>query len=55
MKRRINIVVVGMFLAAVLLVFLVSPRNRQRMQSGFLTVISPFLGSTKVTSANIAP
>jgi rod shape-determining protein MreC len=43
MKRRGNILVVGLFLTAVLLVFLVSPRNRQRLQSGFLTVISPFL------------
>ena len=43
MKRRGNIIVVGLFIAAVLMVFLVSPRNRQRLQSGFLTVISPFL------------
>lgn len=43
MKRRVNLIVVGVFLAAVIGVFLISERNRQRLQGGFLTVISPFL------------
>ena len=43
MTRRGNFIIVTVFITAVLLVFLVSPRNRQRLQSGFLTVISPFL------------
>jgi rod shape-determining protein MreC len=43
MKRRVNAITVTVFLVAVLLVFLMSPRNRQRVQNGFLTVISPFL------------
>lgn len=43
MKRRSNVIAVSIFLLATLLVFLVSPRNRQRLQSGFLSLISPFL------------
>jgi rod shape-determining protein MreC len=43
MKRRVNFIVVLVFLLAVLGIFLMSERNRQRVQSGFLTVISPFL------------
>ena len=43
MKRRVNFIVVLVFLVAVLGIFLMSERNRQRLQSGFLTVISPFL------------
>jgi rod shape-determining protein MreC len=43
MRRRSNIIAVSVFLTATLLVFLISPRNRQRLQSGFLSVISPFL------------
>ena len=43
MNRKMNFVVVVAFLAAVLMIFLISPRNRERLQGGFLTVISPFL------------
>lgn len=43
MKRRSNILAVSIFLVATLLVFLISPSNRQRLQSGFLSLISPFL------------
>ena len=43
MKRRVNFIVVLVFLLAVLGVFLMNERNRQRVQSGFLTIISPFL------------
>lgn len=43
MKRRTNALVVVAFLIAVLMVLLISPRNRERVQSGFLTAISPFL------------
>lgn len=43
MKRRVNFIIVLLFLLAVGGIFLISPRNRQRLQSGFLTVISPFL------------
>lgn len=43
MKRRFNFLFVLIFLVGVGAVFMMSPRNRQRLQSGFLTVISPFL------------
>ena len=43
MKRRANIIAVSCFLAAVLLIFLINPRSRMRLQSGFLSLISPFL------------
>ncbi len=43
MRRRQNIIAVSVFLVATLLVFLISPRNRQWLQSGFLSIISPFL------------
>lgn len=43
MKRRANIIAVSCFLAAVLLIFLINPGSRQRLQSGFLSLISPFL------------
>ena len=43
MKRRINFLMVLIFLACVAGIFLISPKNRASLQSGFLTVISPFL------------
>ena len=43
MKRRANIIAVSCFLAAVLLIVLINPRSRMRLQSGFLSLISPFL------------
>lgn len=43
MRRRSNIIAVSVFLLATLAVFLISPKNRQRLQSGFLSLISPFL------------
>jgi rod shape-determining protein MreC len=45
MSRRGNVISVAVFLIAVLLIFLISPSNRQRLRSGFLSVISPFLKS----------
>ncbi len=43
MRRRQNIIAVCVFIVAALLVFLISPRNRQWIQAGFLSIISPFL------------
>ena len=43
MNRRANIIAVAVFLAAVVGIFVLSPRNRQRLQSGFLSIVSPFL------------
>jgi len=43
MNRRTNLIAIGVFLLALTLVFLLSPRNRQRLQNGFLGLVSPFL------------
>jgi rod shape-determining protein MreC len=43
MRRRSNIIAVSVFLLATALVFLIPPRNRQRLQAGFVSVVSPFL------------
>ena len=43
MKRRANIIAVAVFLAAFLGIVLLSSRNPQRLQSGFLSIVSPFL------------
>lgn len=43
MKKRANILVVLLFLGAVVFVLLMNPRNVQRVQSGFLGLIAPFL------------
>lgn len=43
MNRRTNIIAVAVFLAAFVGVLVLSPRNRQRLQSGFLSIVSPFL------------
>ena len=43
MKRRFNFLLVLTFLGGTIAIFLMSERNRQRLQSGFLSVISPFL------------
>lgn len=42
-NRRANLIAIGVFILAVAGVLLLSPRNRQRMQSGFLGIMSPFL------------
>ena len=43
MNRRANLIAIGVFIAALVGVFILSPRNRQRLQSGFLGIVSPFL------------
>ena len=43
MNRRANLIAIGVFLAALIGVFILSPHNRQRLQSAFLGIISPFL------------
>ena len=43
MNRRANLIAIGVFLLALVLVFILSPRNRQRLQSAFLGIMSPFL------------
>ena len=43
MNRRANLIAIGVFLLALTFVFLLSSRNRQRLQSGFVGLISPFL------------
>ena len=43
MNRRANLIAIGVFLVALTGVFVLSPRNRQRMQSAFLGIVSPFL------------
>ncbi len=42
-NRRANLIAIGIFLLAVTCVFILSPRNRQRLQSAFLGIMSPFL------------
>jgi cell shape-determining protein MreC len=42
-NRRANLIAIGVFLIALTGVFILSPRNRQRIQSAFLGVVSPFL------------
>ncbi len=43
MNRRANIIAIGIFIAALMGIFVLSPRNRQRVQSAFLGIMSPFL------------
>jgi rod shape-determining protein MreC len=44
MKQRTNVIAALIFLAAVIALFAVlSPRNTQRVQAGFLAMIAPFL------------
>ena len=43
MNRRANLIAIGVFLVALIGVFILSPNNRQRLQSAFLGIISPFL------------
>ena len=43
MNRRANIIAALVFFAALVGVFVLSPRNRQRLQSAFLGIVSPFL------------
>jgi rod shape-determining protein MreC len=43
MNRRANLIFVGIFLVGLTGVFVLSPRNRQRLQSAFLGIVSPFL------------
>ncbi|MEO6787682.1 MAG: rod shape-determining protein MreC [Chthoniobacteraceae bacterium] len=43
MNRRANLIAIGVFLVALTGVFILSPRNRQRLQSAFLGIVSPFL------------
>ena len=43
MNRRANIIAVSAFIAAVIGIFLLTPRTRQWIQSGFLSIVSPFL------------
>jgi len=42
-NRRANIIAALVFFAALVGVFVLSPRNRQRLQSAFLGIVSPFL------------
>jgi rod shape-determining protein MreC len=41
--KRVNLVALAIFLVLVVVVLALSPRNTQRIQSGFLGVITPFL------------
>lgn len=43
MNRRANLIAIAVFLVALVGVFVLSPRNRQRLQSAFLGIVSPFL------------
>ena len=43
LNRRANFIAATVFLVAVIGVILLSPRNRQWLQSGFLGIIAPFL------------
>ena len=43
MNRHANLIAIGVFLAALTGVFILSPHNRQKLQSAFLGMISPFL------------
>ncbi len=42
-SRHANLIAIGIFLAALTGVFILSPHNRQKLQSAFLGMISPFL------------
>jgi rod shape-determining protein MreC len=42
-NRRANLISIGVFLIALAGIFVLSPRNRARLQSTFLGVVSPFL------------
>jgi rod shape-determining protein MreC len=42
-NRRANIVAGAVFVAALVGIFILSPHNRQRLQSAFLGIVSPFL------------
>ncbi len=41
--KRVNLIALAIFLVLVVVVLALSPRNTQRIQSGFLGVITPFL------------
>ena len=43
MNRRANLIAIGVFVVALAGIFILSPRNRQRLQSAFLGIVSPFL------------
>ena len=43
MNRHANLIAIGIFLAALTGVFILSPHNRQKLQSAFLGMVSPFL------------
>ena len=43
MNRRANIIAVTVFIAAVIGIFILTPRSRQWIQGGFLSIVSPFL------------
>jgi rod shape-determining protein MreC len=43
MNRRTNIIAVTVFMVAVLAIFLIPARNRERVQNGFVNLISPLL------------
>jgi rod shape-determining protein MreC len=43
MNRRANLIAIGVFIAVVAGIVMLSPRSRQRLQSGFLGIVSPFL------------
>ena len=43
MNRRANIVAVCAFIASVIGIFILTPRSRQWIQGGFLSIVSPFL------------
>jgi rod shape-determining protein MreC len=43
MNRRKNIIAITLFMVGLAFIFLMSPQNVQRLQSGFLSLISPFL------------
>lgn len=42
-SRHANLIAIGIFLAALTGVFILSPHNRQKLQSAFLGMVSPFL------------
>ncbi len=42
-SRHANLIAIGAFVAALTVVFILSPHNRQKLQSAFLGMVSPFL------------
>ena len=53
MNRRANIIAVTVFIAAVIGIFILTPRSRQWIQSGFLSIISPFLKKGSEVDARV--